>query len=126
MIAASARALARSSTAATAALAATCCVRVAATRLSPTPRCHKHTNTSTVMSATTGPLSGRENLPTMSGAAAACAGTGEPPAKQQRLQHPQPQAEQPASFRVKLLSEAATPPKRGSTGAAGYDLARCV
>lgn len=52
-------------------------------------------------------LSGQENIPAM-----------EPPAKQPRLH-------EPCSFRIKLLNENATPPKRGSTLAAGYDMSRC-
>lgn len=51
-------------------------------------------------------LSAQENLPAM-----------EPPTKVPRLQ-------QTHSFKVKLLNEHATAPKRGSELAAGYDLAR--
>ena len=50
----------------------------------------------------------RENLP-----------TEQPPAKLQRT-------EAEPKLLVKRLSEHATLPKRGSAGAAGYDLARCA
>jgi dUTP pyrophosphatase len=50
----------------------------------------------------------RENVP-----------VDQPPAKVQRT-------EPVEQLRVKRLSENATLPKRGSAGAAGYDLARCA
>jgi len=60
-------------------------------------------------------LSSSENLPV--GTKHETAAAMEPPAKQPRL-------EQPCSLKVKLLNEHATPPKRGSAAAAGYDLCR--
>ena len=64
-------------------------------------------------------LSSSENLP-VSTTAQQEAAAMEPPAKQPRLQQPA------CSFKVKLLSEHAKAPQRGSAAAAGYDLFRLV
>lgn len=62
------------------------------------------------MSAPTLAATGRENIP------------AEPAAKMQRIEGPA--AEPVEALRVRRLNEHALLPKRGSAGAAGYDLAR--
>lgn len=61
-------------------------------------------------------LSSSENLPVSSTKDSAAAAAMEPPSKQPRLEQ--------NSFKVKLLNEHATAPRRGSAAAAGYDLCR--
>ena len=70
------------------------------------PRRLSHSSSMSTLAAT-----GRENLP-LAGA--------EPAAKLQRTEPPV------EILRVRRLNEHALLPKRGSSGAAGYDLARCV
>lgn len=66
------------------------------------------------MTSSTLAASGRENLP-----------AAEPAAKVQRTEGPaDPQQAPTEALRVRRLNEHALLPKRGSAGAAGYDLAR--